>query len=196
GEAHLTVDVVRYEMRRRKRAGVASSMLADRAPPGLELDVYVQPAPEFRLPAADVPIVMIGPGTGVAPFRAFLEERAATGAAGKSWLFFGARNACDFYYEAELREFAARGVLTSLDCAFSRDQPERIYVQHRMREKQSELYRWLAEGAVVFVCGNAQRMAPDVQAALIDILAAGSGRDGVEELRKLESAGRYRKDVY
>lgn len=196
GEAHLTVDVVRYEMRRRERAGVASSMLADRAPPGRELDVYVQPAPEFRLPAADVPIVMIGPGTGVAPFRAFLEERAATGATGKSWLFFGARNACDFYYEAELRAFAARGVLTSLDCAFSRDQPERIYVQHRMREKQSELYRWLAEGAVVFVCGNAQRMAPDVQAALIDILAAGSGRDGVEELRKLESAGRYRKDVY
>ncbi len=196
GEAHLTVDVVRYEMRGRRRAGVASSMLADRTKPGDELDAYVYASPHFRLAAPEVPIVMIGPGTGVAPFRAFLEERALTAAKGKSWLFFGARNATDFYYGDELRAWQARGVLTRLDCAFSRDQPERVYVQRRMREQREELYRWLAAGAVVYVCGNAQRMAPDVQATLIDILAAGSGRDGVEELHALEAANRYRKDVY
>lgn len=199
GQAHLTVDVVRYEMRGRKRAGVASSMLADRTPPGAELSVYLQPAPHFRLPAPDVPIVMIGPGTGVAPFRAFLEERAATGARGKNWLFFGTRHKDDVFYLDEMRALIDRGLLTRLDCAYSRDQSERIYVQHKMRAAHAELYAWLDEGAHVYVCGDAQRMAPDVQSELLDIITVGAhvDRDGaLERLRAMETAGRYCKDVY
>jgi sulfite reductase (NADPH) flavoprotein alpha-component len=194
GEAHLTVDVVRYEMRKRKRAGVGSSMLADRSPPGTELSVYVQPAPHFRLAPDDAAIIMIGPGTGVAPYRAFIEERAITGAKGKSWLFFGTRHASDTFYTDELRPH-----LTRLDCAFSRDQAERIYVQHKMREAASELYAWIDSGAYVYVCGDAQRMAPDVQAALIHIIAEQAKVDrekAIERLREIEAAGRYCKDVY
>ncbi len=200
GEAHLTVDVVRYEMRKRKRAGVASSMLADRSPPGTELEVYLHPSPDFRLPAsAEVPIVMIGPGTGVAPYRAFLEEREHAGARGKSWLFFGTRHATDVFYNDEFRAMIARSALTRLDCAYSRDQPERVYVQHKMKAASAELYAWIQEGAHVYVCGDAQHMAPDVQAELIEILAKGGGVDrerALEELRAMESAGRYCKDVY
>jgi sulfite reductase (NADPH) flavoprotein alpha-component len=199
GEAHLTVDVVRYEMRKRKRAGVASSMLADRASPGAELEVYVLPAPHFRLPQSDdVPLVMIGPGTGVAPYRAFLEERERRGAKGKTWLFFGTRHARDTFYVDELRAMVERGTLTHLDCAYSRDQPERIYVQHRMRAASAELESWIREGAHVYVCGDAQRMAPDVQAELLEILArSGGGRErALEDLRAMEAAGRYCKDVY
>ena len=200
GEAHLTVDVVRYEMRKRKRAGVASSMLADRSPPGTELTVYVQPAPHFRLPGSgDVPVVMIGPGTGVAPYRAFLEERAHAGAKGKSWLFFGTRHERDVFYTDEFRAMLAKGTLTHLDCAYSRDQAERVYVQHKMHAASAELYAWIREGAHVYVCGDAQRMAPDVQAELIDVLARGAAMDrehALEELRAMESAGRYAKDVY
>jgi len=200
GEAHLTVDVVRYEMRRRKRAGVASSMLADRAPPGTELEAYVLPAPHFRLPASgEVPIVMIGPGTGVAPYRAFLEERELSGAKGRSWLFFGTRHARDRFYNDELDAMRARGALTRFDCAYSRDQAERVYVQHKMREHAAELYAWVQDGAHLYVCGEAQRMATDVQAALLDILAVGASASrerALESLRALESAGRYCKDVY
>ena len=194
GEAHWTVDVVRYEMRNRKRAGVASSMLADRAGEGAELSVYVQPAPHFRIAPPDVAMIMIGPGTGVAPYRAFVEERVATGAKGETWLFFGTRHASDGFYTEELRPH-----LTRLDCAFSRDQEHRIYVQHKMREHAAELYAWIQDGAHVYVCGEAQHMAPDVQAALIDILQEGAKIDrdrAVERLRELESAGRYSKDVY
>jgi len=194
-EAHWTVDVVRYEMRNRKRAGVASSMLADRSPDGAELSVYVQPAPHFRVAPADAAMIMIGPGTGVAPYRAFVEERVHTGAKGKTWLFFGTRNASDGFYTEELRPH-----LTRLDCAFSRDQPERVYVQHKMREHAKDLYAWIEEGAYVYVCGEAQHMAPDVQAALLDILQEGAGgvdRDrALSRLREMESAGRYSKDVY
>ncbi len=199
GEAHFTVDVVRYEMRKRKRAGVASSMLADRAPPGTELSVYLQSAPHFRLPAPDVPIIMIGPGTGVAPFRAFLEERDAMGAKGKNWLFFGTRNACDLFYRSELEAWRDRGLLTRLDTAFSRDQTERIYVQHRMRENGAELYAWIESGATIYVCGDAQKMSPDVQSAIIDIIAQSAAIDrehALARLREMESTGRYCKDVY
>lgn len=194
GEAHWTVDVVRYEMRNRKRAGVASSMLADRSGEGAELSVYVQPAPHFRVAPPDAAMIMIGPGTGVAPYRAFVEERVATGAKGKTWLFFGTRHAADGFYTEELRPH-----LTRLDCAFSRDQEQRIHVQHKMREHAAELYKWIQDGAHVYVCGEAQHMAPDVQATLIDILQEGAKVDrdrAVERLRDLESAGRYSKDVY
>ncbi|HEY2365250.1 MAG TPA: hypothetical protein VGH87_02650, partial [Polyangiaceae bacterium] len=194
GEAHWTIDVVRYEMRKRKRAGVASSMLADRCGEGAELSVYVQPAPHFRVAPPDAPMIMIGPGTGVAPYRAFVEERVATGAKGKTWLFFGTRHKADGFYTEELRPH-----LTRLDCAFSRDQTERVYVQHEMRKHSKDLYAWIQEGAHVYVCGEAQHMAPDVQAALLDILQEGASidRDGaLVRLREMESAGRYSKDVY
>jgi sulfite reductase (NADPH) flavoprotein alpha-component len=194
GEAHLTVDIVRYEMRNRKRAGVASSMLADRSAEGAELSVYVQAAPHFRIAPPDAAMIMIGPGTGVAPYRAFVEERVHTSAKGKTWLFFGTRHATDPFYTSELRP-----QLTRLDCAFSRDQKERIHVQHKMREHARDLFAWIEEGAHVYVCGEAQHMAPDVQAALIDILADGAKIDrerAVERMREMESAGRYSKDVY
>ena len=194
GEAHWTVDVVRYEMRNRKRAGVASSMLADRCAAGAELSVYVQPAPHFRVAPPDAAMIMIGPGTGVAPYRAFVEERVATGAKGKTWLFFGTRHASDGFYTEELRSH-----LTRLDCAFSRDQAERIHVQHKMHEHAADLYAWIEAGAHVYVCGEAQHMAPDVQAALLDILQDGAKIDrdrALVRLREMESAGRYSKDVY
>ncbi len=142
---------------------------------------------------------MIGPGTGVAPFRAFLEERDATAAKGKSWLFFGTRHACDVFYVDEFRTMLSRGTLTRLDCAFSRDQQERVYVQHKMREAEHELYAWIESGAHIYVCGAAQRMAPDVQNAIIDIIARGASIDrdaALAKLRELEAAGRYSKDVY
>ncbi|MBK7396537.1 MAG: flavodoxin domain-containing protein [Myxococcales bacterium] len=190
GHAHFTIDVVRWTARGRARAGVASAMFADRAPIGTKVPVYLHASPHFRLPAADVPVIMVGPGTGVAPFRAFLLERAATGARGKNWLFFGARNAaCDFYYGDEFGALRERGVLTRLDCAFSRDTAERVYVQQRMREQATELRRWVDEGAFVYLCGDAKRMAPDVQAALIEILSR-------ETLDRLSETGRYCKDVY
>jgi len=184
GEAHLTVDVVRYEMRNRKRAGVASSMLADRSPAGTELSVYLQPAPHFRLPKDDVPIVMVGPGTGVAPFRAFLEEREASGAKGKSWLFFGTRHACDVFYVDEFRAMVGRGTLTRLDCAYSRDQAERVYVQHKMQGGERELYAWIEAGAHIYVCGDAQRMA--VRAVRHRNGQAQPAADGARACRRME----------
>jgi sulfite reductase (NADPH) flavoprotein alpha-component len=199
-EAHLTVDVVRYDLRGRRRHGVASSLFADRAPVGASVPVYLHEAVHFRLPEDDVPIVMIGPGTGIAPFRAFLEERAARGAKGRSWLFFGARNAAtDFLYGDELTAFRDRGVLTRLDCAFSRDQARRVYVQDRMREHARELHGWIADGAVVYVCGDAKRMAPDVHQALADVLAEAGGmsRDAAQgRLQAMADRGAYRRDVY
>lgn len=200
GEAHFTIDVVRYELRGRKRGGVASTMFADRLQPGDAVPVYLHPAPHFRLPSDDTPIVMIGPGTGVAPFRAFLEERAARGARGKSWLFFGARNAnYDFLYGDELQAMVKRGALAKLNCAFSRDQPEKRYVQHEMLCAAQELYAWIAGGAVVYVCGDAKRMAPDVHHCLAQIIAERGGVStdvALEELGAMERDGRYRKDVY
>ena len=200
GEAHFTIDVVRYELRDLARGGVASTHFADRLPAGAELPVYLHPAPHFRLPADDVPIVMIGPGTGVAPFRAFLEERAARRASGRSWLFFGARNeAVDFLYGDELRAFHESGTLTRYDCAFSRDQDHRVYVQQRMKEQARTLFEWLEAGAVVYVCGDAKRMAPDVHRVLIDIIAEQGSltrEAATARIDKMLEQNRYLRDVY
>ena len=170
----LTVDTVRYEIDNRARLGVASTFLADRIKPGDTLKVYVQKAHAFGLPADPaVPIIMIGPGTGVAPFRAFLHERMATKAPGRNWLFFGhQRSNYDFFYEDELAGMKAARVLTRLSLAWSRDGDQKIYVQDRMREVGRDLWAWLAEGAHVYVCGDAKRMAKDVERALVDVVAS------------------------
>jgi sulfite reductase (NADPH) flavoprotein alpha-component len=200
GEVHLTVAAVRYRRHGRLRKGIASTFLAERALPGAAVPVFVQPSPSFRLPAADdAPVIMIGPGTGVAPFRAFLQERRARGATGRNWLFFGdQRRASDFLYEEEFVAYHRDGLLTRLDAAFSRDQAERIYVQHRMRERSAELWAWLQEGAHLFVCGAA-RMARDVDAALAAIIARQGGM-GLGEakayLAALAREHRYLRDVY
>jgi len=200
GEVHLTVSAVRWERRGRARKGVASTFLADRAPADAPIQIYAQTSHGFHLAPDDAPIVMIGPGTGIAPFRAFLAERAARGAKGKNWLFFGdQRRATDYLYEDEIEALHAKGTLTRLDLAFSRDQLRKIYVQDRMRESAAELWRWLGEGACVYVCGDAKRMARDVHRALIDI-AAEQGRMPLHEaeqwLGQLGRDGRYRRDVY
>ncbi|HUB94493.1 MAG TPA: sulfite reductase subunit alpha [Stellaceae bacterium] len=197
---NLTVSAVRWRKRGRLRTGVASVYLADRASLGSEIPVYVQKSNGFGLPEDnDVPIIMIGPGTGVAPFRAFLQERRAIGAKGRNWLFFGdQRRASDFLYEDELTEYEKDGLLTHLDVAFSRDQSEKIYVQQRMRERASELWAWLQEGAHLFVCG-AIAMAKDVDTALAAIIArqGGMGTGAAKaKLADLTRAKRYQKDVY
>jgi sulfite reductase (NADPH) flavoprotein alpha-component len=201
GEAvHLTIATVRYESFGRCREGVASSYLADRSAGGT-VPVFVHTAKHFRLPEdAARDVVMVGPGTGVAPFRAFLQERAVTGGAGRNWLFFGEqRRASDFLYEEELMEWQRRGVLSGLDLAFSRDQAEKVYVQHRMRERSAELYAWLEGGAYFYVCGDAERMAKDVEAELVAVVRRESGRSeeaALEYVKALKDAKRYRKDVY
>jgi sulfite reductase (NADPH) flavoprotein alpha-component len=200
GEVHLTVDAVRYERRRRSRKGVASTFLADRAQAGQGVPVSVQRSHGFRLPKPDAPIVMIGPGTGVAPFRAFLQERRAVGAAGRNWLFFGAqRRRFDYLYEDELEGWHRDGHLARLDTAFSRDQADKVYVQQRMREAAGELWAWLQEGAHLYVCGDAQRMARDVDTALAFLVAKHGGMDRVAAkayLAGLAREGRYQRDVY
>jgi sulfite reductase (NADPH) flavoprotein alpha-component len=163
--------------------------------------VFVHTAKHFRLPEdGSTDVVMVGPGTGVAPFRAFLQERAATGASGRNWLFFGEqRRASDFLYEEELAEWQRGGVLQGLDLAFSRDQAEKVYVQHRMRERSRELYAWLEGGAYFYVCGDAERMAKDVEAELVAVVRRESGRSeeaALEYVKALKDAKRYRKDVY
>lgn len=199
---HLTVASVRYGTGDRRYGGVASTYLADRTG-GADtvVGVYVQPNASFGVPADDdAPMVMIGPGTGIAPFRGFLHERAARGATGRNWLFFGDRHReTDFVYEDELTELRRRGVLTELDLAFSRDQAEKIYVQTRMRERSRELYGWLEDGAHVYVCGDASRMAKDVEAALLGVVAEQRRRgddDAAEYLADLRRAKRYVRDVY
>ncbi|MFJ3896277.1 sulfite reductase flavoprotein subunit alpha [Streptomyces sp. NPDC090083] len=195
---HLTVASVRYG----RHLGVASTYLADRTgAEGTTVGIYVQPNASFGVPADDdAPMVMIGPGTGIAPFRGFLHERAARGASGRNWLFFGDRHrATDFVYEDELTELRRRGVLTELDLAFSRDQAEKVYVQTRMRERARELYGWLEDGAHVYVCGDASRMAKDVEAALLGVVAEQRGRgddDAAEYLAGLRRSKRYVRDVY
>ena len=199
---HLTVASVRYGSGQRRYEGVASTYLADRTgAEGTTVGIYVQPNASFGVPADDdAPMVMIGPGTGIAPFRGFLHERAARGASGRNWLFFGDRHReTDFVYEDELSELRARGVLTELDLAFSRDQAEKVYVQTRMRERSRELYGWLEDGAHVYVCGDASRMAKDVEAALLGVVAEQRGRgddDAAEYLADLRRAKRYVRDVY
>ena len=201
GEAHLLVGVVRYQSHGRARRGVASSFVADRLRVGEQIKVYVKPNKNFRLPDdPDRPIVMIGPGTGVAPFRAFLQQRQAVGAAGRNWLFFGDRNFThDFLYQLEWQDWLKDGVLTRLDVAFSRDQPEKIYVQERIWKRRAELFAWLEDGAHLYVCGDEKAMAKDVHATLTAIIADQSRRspDAAEAyLTDLKKQRRYQRDVY
>lgn len=197
----LTVDTVRYVIGGRARLGVASTFLAGRINPGETLRVYVQKAHAFALPADPaVPIIMIGPGTGIAPFRAFLHERMATRAPGRNWLFFGhQRSNYDFFYEDELAGLKAARVLTRLTLAWSRDGDQKIYVQDRMREVGRDLWAWIAEGAHVYVCGDAKHMAKDVERALIDVVASYGVRavnEAVAFVADLKKSGRYQQDVY
>jgi sulfite reductase (NADPH) flavoprotein alpha-component len=198
-EAHLTVCTVRYELHGEPRAGVASGQLARRANPETTLPVYVQSNPHFRLPADDTPIIMIGAGTGVAPYRAFLQEREARGAAGRSWLFFGDRNFhTDFLYQTEWQGWLKEGVLGRLNVSFSRDQAEKVYVQHRLIDHAPDVYAWLEEGAHLYVCGGTH-LAPDVHAALSNIVQQQHGCDPEEAavyLDALQRDRRYQIDVY
>jgi sulfite reductase (NADPH) flavoprotein alpha-component len=199
--AHLLVGVVRYESHGRERHGVASTFVAERTRAGDTLKVYVKPNKNFRLPDdRDRPMIMIGPGTGVAPFRAFLQERQATGAKGRNWLFFGDRNYThDFLYQLEWQELHKDGVLSEVDLAFSRDQPEKVYVQHRMWQRREKLFAWLEDGANLYVCGDEKAMAKDVHATLAAIVAD-QGRRPAEAaeayLADLKKQHRYQRDVY
>lgn len=200
-QAHLLVGAVRYNAHGRDREGVCSTFLGDRVGEKEKILVYVQPNKVFRLPDdIDLPVIMIGPGTGVAPFRAFLQEREARGAKGKNWLFFGDQHkATDFAYEDEWKAMMESGVLTHLHAAFSRDQAEKIYVQNLMLQNAREIYDWLEEGSHFYVCGDAARMAGDVHKALIHIIAneGGKSQEQAEEyVRALEKAKRYQRDVY
>jgi sulfite reductase (NADPH) flavoprotein alpha-component len=201
GRVSLTVDAVRYEIDKRTRLGVCSTFLGGRIAPGDKIRVYVQKAQHFALPDdPGKPIIMIGPGTGIAPFRAFLHERQAVMAPGRNWLFFGhQRSDYDFFYEEELVAMRSAGHLTRLTLAWSRDGKEKTYVQHRMREVGRDLWSWLNDGAHVYVCGDALRMAKDVENALTDIVAEQSGRNAVEAAKfiaELKAQGRYQADVY
>ncbi|BAW80678.1 sulfite reductase (NADPH) flavoprotein subunit alpha [Candidatus Nitrosoglobus terrae] len=200
-EVHLTVAVVRYQSHERLRKGVATTFLAERVPEDEAVPIYVDSNKNFRLPKdPNTPIIMVGPGTGVAPFRAFLEEREVTEAYGKNWLFFGDR--CfhtDFLYQQEWLDYRKNGLLTRIDVAFSRDGAKKTYVQHRMLENSRELYAWLEEGAYFYVCGDAERMAPDVHETLLTIVEkeGGVSRDkAIEYMRDLQQGRRYQRDVY
>jgi sulfite reductase (NADPH) flavoprotein alpha-component len=197
----LTVDTVRYTLGKRQRMGVASTYLGERIEPGARLPVYVQQAHGFGLPDDPMkPVIMVGPGTGIAPFRAFLQDRAAINAPGKNWLFFGhQRMATDFFYADELNAMKERGQLDRLTLAWSRDGKDKIYVQDRMRETGAEMWDWFQQGAHFYVCGDAKRMAKDVERALVDI-AAEHGKmpmdDAVAFIAGLKKSGRYQADVY
>ena len=198
-EVHLTVAVVRYEGHERKRKGVCSSYLAERI--GSTIPCYLHPNKNFKLPDdPSTPIIMVGPGTGIAPFRAFIEERQATGATGKNWLFFGDRSQkTDYLYSDEWESYQKIGILHELDLAWSRDQAEKVYVQHKMLEKKAELWNWLQDGAVFYVCGDASRMAKDVDQALRTLVQE-QGSMSEEEagvwIKGLQKERRYLKDVY
>jgi sulfite reductase (NADPH) flavoprotein alpha-component len=201
GQVHLTVGAVRYDKDGRARKGVCSTFLAERALAAGKVGVFVHSNNAFRPPAnGDVPMIMVGPGTGIAPFRAFLEERRATGAKGRNWLFFGDQKASsDFLYQEELRALQAAGYLARLDVAFSRDQAAKIYVQHRMLEHAIELYAWLETGAHFYVCGDASRMAKDVDVALHQVIQQAGNKTADEAaayVQALKAAKRYARDVY
>jgi sulfite reductase (NADPH) flavoprotein alpha-component len=201
GEVHLTVGVVRHTSHGRARKGVCSTFLADRAGADMPVPVFVQPSHGFKLPAdPGQDIIMVGPGTGIAPFRAFLEERQVSGATGRNWLFFGdQRRAFDYLYEETLEAWRANGHLARLELAFSRDQSEKIYVQHRMMEAAAEVWSWLEGGAHFYVCGDASRMAKDVDHALHKVceIAGGlSSEVAAQYVSKLKSEKRYQRDVY
>jgi sulfite reductase (NADPH) flavoprotein alpha-component len=202
-EVHLTVATVRYSSHGRARGGVASTFLAERITVGETLiPVFVNHGKGFRLPEPheETPVIMIGPGTGIAPFRAFLEERKATAAKGKAWLFFGEVSAktC-FFYKDEFEAYLADGTLAKLTTAWSRDQAEKIYVQHKMLENSAEIYAWLEQGAIVYVCGDASRMAVDVDKALHSIIEKEGSKTPEEAsayMAAFKEAKRYRRDVY
>jgi sulfite reductase (NADPH) flavoprotein alpha-component len=199
-EVHLTVAAVRYKAFGSEHWGAASTHLADRLNEGDTVSVFVERNKRFRLPADDLPVVMIGPGTGIAPFRAFVEERAERGASGSNWLFFGDRNFdSDFLYQLEWQRHLKQGNLQRLDVAFSRDQRQKIYVQDRIREQGAELHRWIEQGAAIYVCGDAKNMASDVEDALLDVITTHGGKDraaATRILKDLRAAGRYQRDVY
>lgn len=197
---HLTVAIVRYTTHNRARGGVASTFLAERAGNG-PIPVFYHTAKHFRVPEDPATnMIMVGPGTGIAPFRAMLQERAATGASGKNWLFFGEqRSATDFFYRDEFEKYQSEGVLAKFDTAFSRDQDYKIYVQHRILERATELYDWFENGAIFYICGDASRMAKDVDAALHQVVEKAGGKtpeQAIEYIDALKKAKRYRKDVY
>jgi len=197
----LTVDTVRYDALGRERLGVASTFLGERVDAQDDVLVYVQKAHNFGLPrSGDTPIVMVGPGTGVAPFRAFLHDRMATGAAGPAWLFFGhQREAHDYFYRDEWEMLRQRGALTNLSLAWSRDGTEKTYVQHRIRQAGAELWAWLERGAHIYVCGDAKRMAKDVEAAVREVIAVHGGlgaEAAAARVATLKAEGRYQADVY
>jgi sulfite reductase (NADPH) flavoprotein alpha-component len=200
-EAHLLVAALRYVSHSRERAGVASVDITARHREGDRLKVFLRPNPHFRLPADnDRPIVMIGPGTGLAPFRGFLQEREAVGAGGRNWLVFGHRNYThDFLYQLEIQDWVKSGLLSRLDVAFSRDQPEKRYVQDTLWQARGDLYTWLRDGAALYVCGDANAMAKDVHATLLRILADQGKQDEAAakaELDAIRRDGRYLRDVY
>ncbi len=200
GQLHATVAVVRYSAHDRERGGVCSTLFADRTGISDRLPLYIQPNKKFRLPAADAPMIMIGPGTGIAPFRGFLHERRALGATGRNWLFFGERSAAtSFLYREELKAMHADGHLTRFDTAFSRDQEQKVYVQDRMIEQAQAFWSWLQDGASVYVCGDASRMAKDVHAALLRIVetqGSMSAQSAEEYVHALKDRHRYHRDVY
>ncbi|TCN01132.1 sulfite reductase (NADPH) alpha subunit [Paenibacillus sp. BK033] len=200
-EVHLTIRKVEYEAHGRDRKGVCSVFVSERLQPGDKLPVFIQQNPNFKLPAnPETPVIMVGPGTGVAPFRAFLEEREESGAGGQTWLFYGDRHfVTDFLYQTDWQRMLKDGVLSKLDVAFSRDSDEKVYVQHRMLENGAELYKWLESGAHVYVCGDEKHMAHDVQSALLSIIGQYGGKspeDAAAYLTALQEQGRYQRDVY
>ncbi|NRD78306.1 sulfite reductase subunit alpha [Bacillus sp. BRMEA1] len=200
-EVHLTIGTVRYNSHGRDRKGVCSVQCAERRLEGDTLPVFIQPNKHFHLPEShDQDIIMVGPGTGIAPFRSFIEERAVNKASGRSWLFFGDQHAAtDFLYREELEQYQKEGVLTKLDTAFSRDSAQKVYVQHKMLENSKELYAWLENGANFYVCGDKEHMAKDVHNALIEVIAnegTMSQEDAEAYLNNLQKQGRYQRDVY
>ncbi len=201
-ECHLTVALVQYESHGRQRKGVCSSWLAQRTDEETVVPCFISPGKAFRLPEPeeDVPVIMIGPGTGIAPFRAFLQHRQATKAKGKAWLFFGEIHADSCYFYAdEWDQYLEDGTLDKVTTAWSRDQAEKIYVQHKITEHGAEIWEWLQQGAIVYVCGDAERMAPDVDKALHDAIAehGGLGVEGAAEyVEQMRKDKRYRRDVY
>lgn len=200
-EVHLTIGAVRYDAHGRERKGVCSILCAERLQPGDTIPIYIQQNENFKLPAnPETPIIMIGPGTGVAPFRSFIQEREEIGAEGKSWLFFGDQHfVTDFLYQTEWQKWLKDGVLSKMDVAFSRDTDKKVYVQHRLLENSKELFEWLQEGAAVYICGDEKNMAHDVHQTLIDIIAKEgslSSEQAEEYLANLQQQKRYQRDVY
>ena len=200
-EVHLTIGAVRYTTDGRDRKGVCSVLVAERLQEGDTLPIFIQPNKHFHLPeSGDHDMIMVGPGTGIAPFRSFIEERAVTKATGRSWLFFGDQySATDFLYQDELEQYHKDGVLTRLETAFSRDTEQKVYVQHKMLENSQELFQWLENGAYFYVCGDKQHMAKDVHNTLIDVIEKEGAmtREAAEAyLNDMQKQGRYQRDVY